>query len=259
MNQGEVVISRRHVNRNLVALRSAIYWCVLLISTLIWAWPVLFSVIFPLRVRHAIMRVWPRFNLWALKLICGIRYKIEGMENLPDKPSIIFAKHSSTWETLALQIAVPNAIYVAKKELLYIPFFGWAMAVLNFLTIDRSAGRKAIAYMVEQAKDRLSKGLWIIIFPEGTRKAVGAEPEYKIGGAVMAEKTRAPVVPVAHNAGIFWPRHSFLKWPGEITIWFGPAIETDHLDAEQIRAKARDVIEAKMQELLGITEYEVRY
>ncbi|MCB1754729.1 MAG: 1-acyl-sn-glycerol-3-phosphate acyltransferase [Gammaproteobacteria bacterium] len=240
----------RQANKTLVAIRSFLYWILLTVSTVIWAWPILLSAVFPLQVRFKIMRVWPRFNMWALKTICGIRYRVEGLENLPKEPSIIFAKHASTWETIALQLLIPPAVYVAKKQLLYIPFFGWAMAVLNFVTIDRSAGRRAIVYMVEQAKDRLARGFWIIIFPEGTRKPIDAEPDYKIGGAVMAAKTGAKVVPVAHNAGIFWPRHSFLKWPGEVTVWFGPAIETNGLSAEEIRRTAQKVIESKMQELI---------
>lgn len=239
----------REANKTLVWVRSAIYWVVLALTTMIWAWPILLSVVFPLETRFKVMRVWPRFNLWALKVICGVRYRVEGQENLPTEPSIIFAKHSSAWETIALQLLIPPAVYVAKKELLKIPFFGWALSVLNFITIDRAAGRRAIVHMVQQAKDRLSRGLWIIIFPEGTRKGVNDELDYKIGGAVMASKTNAKVVPVAHNAGIFWPRHSFLKWPGEVVVWFGPAIDTTDLNAEQIRNQAEEAIETKMVEL----------
>lgn len=250
----QVVAKARQANKALVTIRSLVFFALMVVSTLVWSVPVLTSVIFPLKVRFAIMRVWPRFNLWALEIICGVKYRVEGLENLPDEPSIVFSKHSSTWETLALQLLIPPAVYVAKKELLYIPFFGWAMAVLNFLTIDRSAGRKAILYMVEQARDRFSRGLWIIIFPEGTRKSIGAEPDYKIGGAVMAQKTGAPIVPVAHNAGVYWPRHSFLKWPGEITVWFGPSIETKNKKAEQIRQETETVIETKMKELLASGE-----
>jgi 1-acyl-sn-glycerol-3-phosphate acyltransferase len=241
----------RQSNRVLVALRSSVFFVFMVVSTIVWAIPVLLSIVFPLRVRFRIMRVWPRMNLWMLRVICGVRYRIEGLENLPDEPSVVFAKHSSTWETLALMFFFPPAVYVAKKELLYIPFFGWAMAVLNFLTIDRSAGRRAIKYMVDHAKERFSRGLWIIIFPEGTRKPIGAPLDYKIGGAVIAAKTGAPVVPVAHDAGVFWPRKSFLKWPGEITVWIGPPISSKDKSAEAIRNEARDVIEAKMQELLA--------
>lgn len=241
----------RQANRPLVAIRSAIFMLIMVVSTMVWWLPVVLSVVLPLRVRFAVMRVWPRFNIWALKVICGVRYRMEGLENLPDQPAIVFSKHSSTWETLILQLVIPPAVYVAKKELLYVPFFGWAMGVLNFLTIDRSAGRRAVLYLVEQAKDRLSRGLWIIIFPEGTRRPIDAPPEYKVGGPVMAQKTGAPVVPVAHDAGIFWPRHSFLKWPGEITVWFGPAIETSGKTSEQIKAEAQEVIENRMKELLA--------
>lgn len=236
--------------RPLVALRSALYMVVLVISTCVIAGPVMLSIVLPLRYRFAIMRTWPRLNLWALDKICGLRYRVKGEENLPDQAAIVFAKHSSTWETLALQMLIPPAVYVAKKELLYIPFFGWAMAVLNFLTIDRSAGRKAIRYLVDQAVDRLERNLWIIIFPEGHRMPIDAAPNYKIGGAMMAARTGAPVVPVAHNAGVFWPRHSFMKWPGEITVSFLPPIETQGKKPDVILAEAQEVIEAEFQALL---------
>lgn len=245
----EWIANYRQANIVSVFIRSSIYWLFLAVTTILWAWPVLFSVVFPVTTRFKVMRVWPKMNLYALRIICGISYRVEGEENLPDRPAIVFSKHSSTLETLLLQLHIPPAVYVAKKELLYIPFFGWGMAVLNFITIDRSAGHRAMVYMVQQAKDRLTRGLWVIIFPEGTRMAIDAAPDYKIGGAMMAAKTGAPVVPVAHNAGIFWPRKSFLKWPGEATIWFGPAIETDGVKARAILDQAQEVIEGKMKEL----------
>ncbi len=242
----------RQANKTWVAIRSAFFWILFASSTVIWAFPILLSVVFPLRVRFKVMRVWPHFNLWALKVICGVNYRIEGKENIPATASIVFSKHSSTWETIALQLMLPPAVYVAKKELLYVPFFGWAMSVLNFVTIDRSAGRRAIKFLVDQAKERFSRGLWIIIFPEGTRKAVGAEPDYRIGGAVIAQKCGVPIVPVAHNAGVYWPRHSFLKWPGEIVIAFLPLISSEGKKPDIIRDEVQHVIENKMNELLNL-------
>ena len=242
--------TRQASSRQLVAIRSTIYMLVLVVSTCVIAGPVMLSVVLPLKYRFAIMRTWPRLNLWALEKICGVRYRVKGRENLPNEAAIVFSKHSSTWETIALQMLIPPAVYVAKKELLYIPFFGWAMAVLNFLTIDRSAGLKAIRYLVDQAVDRLGRGLWIIIFPEGHRMPIDAAPNYKIGGAMMAARTEAPVVPVAHNAGVFWPRHSFLKWPGEITVSFLPPIETKGKKPDAILAEAEAVIEEEFKALL---------
>jgi len=240
----------RQANKAFVTIRSAIFWVFFALSTIFVAVPVVLSVVFPLRVRFKIMHAWPHFNLWALKWICGVSYRVEGRENLPSGASLVCAKHSSTWETIALQLIVPPAVYVAKKELLYIPFFGWAMSVLNFVTIDRKAGRRAIKYMVDQAIDRFARGIWIIIFPEGTRKAVGDVPDYKIGGAVMAQKTGVLVVPIAHNAGIYWPKHSFLKWPGEIVVCILPPIESKGKKASVIVEEVQNVIEAKMQDLI---------
>ncbi|MDO6461340.1 lysophospholipid acyltransferase family protein [Granulosicoccaceae sp. 1_MG-2023] len=250
MSEDLLTRTRKASSRRLVALRSAIYMVVMVLSTCIIAWPVMLSIVLPLKYRYAVMRTWPRVNMWALEKICGVRYTVKGRENLPSEPSIVFAKHSSTWETIALQMLIPPAVYVAKKELLYIPLFGWAMAVLNFLTIDRSAGRRAIRYLVDQAVDRLGRGMWIIIFPEGHRMAIDAEPNYKIGGAMMAARTGAPVVPVAHNAGVFWPRHSFLKWPGEITVSFLPPLQTEGKKADVILAEAQQAIETEFQALL---------
>lgn len=235
--------------RPVLYLRSILFLAGFSVLTVVYAFPMMLSFAIPLLWRYRLLRLYPRITLWLLKVFCGLSHTIEGLENLPDRPSIIFSKHQSTWETLALSLYMPAAVYVAKRELLWIPFFGWGMAALRFITIDRSAGRKAIEQIVSQAKDRLARGLWVIIFPEGTRRAAGAAPQYKMGGAVMAAETGAPVVPVALNAGEFWPRHSLIKWPGKITLLIGPPIDTAGKTAEQIRDQSQTWIETRMGDI----------
>ncbi len=242
-------MKKLHYSRPVLLLRSAVYLFVLTLNTVIYCGPMMLSFVTPLMWRYRIVKFYPLVNLWLLKVLCGLSYRIEGIENLPDSPAIIFSKHQSTWETLCFIARFPPAAYVAKRELLWIPFFGWGMAALRYITIDRSSGRKAIEKLVIQAKDRLARGLWIIVFPEGTRRPPGASPQYKIGGAVMAVESGALVVPVALNSGEFWPRHSLIKWPGEITLSIGPAIDTIGKKPEQVRAEARQWIEAKMEKI----------
>jgi 1-acyl-sn-glycerol-3-phosphate acyltransferase len=160
-------------------------------------------------------------------VICGIRYEVEGAENIPDEPCVIMCKHQSSWETLALQVVFPPQAWVLKRELLWIPFFGWGLASLNPIAIDRSAGRKALNQVVEQGRARLDSGAWVVIFPEGTRIPTGEIGKFGMGGAFLAVETGYPVIPVAHNAGKAWPKHGFLKYPGVIKLVIGDKITID--------------------------------
>ncbi len=238
------------LSRPVLYLRSLLFLLLFGLNTIVYALPMVLAFLLPLMWRYRLLKVYPLVSLWLLKVCCGLRYRVEGRENLPETPSIVFAKHQSTWEALGLILCLPAAAYVAKRELLWIPFFGWGMASLRYITIDRSAGRKAIVHIIRQARDRLARGLWIIIFPEGTRRPVGASLQYKMGGAIMAVKTGAAVVPIALNSGEFWPRSGFIKWPGEITLSIGPAIETRDKQAEQVRDEAQQWIETKMAEIV---------
>jgi len=158
-------------------------------------------------------------------------------------------KHQSTWETYFLPTVFYPGVYVAKKSLQYIPIFGWALYVLKFIMIDRQSGRSAINQMCEQAADRLARNRWVIVFPEGTRRPVGAPPNYRIGGALIAQDVPTDVLPVAMNAGEFWPRMGFIKWPGEITVSIGPVIRSEGKIAAEILAETQDWIEARMQQI----------
>lgn len=207
--------------------------------------------VFPLRfeLRFKVISQWANFNLWWLELTCGVHYQVDGEENITDGAAIIFCKHQSTWETLALQRLFPAQVWLLKRELLWIPIYGWGLAVLKPIAIDRSSGRKAIKQLVSKGIEALKANRWVVIFPEGTRTPYGAETEYKMGGAILAEKSGYPVIPVAHTAGYYWPRHSFLKKPGTIRLSIGPAIQTEGKKAQQIMQEAKDWIEGRMQEI----------
>lgn len=186
----------------------------------------------------------------SAKYVCGINYKIIGAENIPqDNRFIIFSKHQSTWETLFLLFYFPNMSIILKKELLSIPFFGWGLRAIRPIAIDRSAGRAAIAELNEQGALRLQQGLCILCFPEGTRKSPGEIPDYKVGGAMLASKTAAPILPIALNSGECWPKRGFLKKPGCISVIISPTIETEGKKTSIILQEAQDEIEGKMNQI----------
>jgi 1-acyl-sn-glycerol-3-phosphate acyltransferase len=184
--------------------------------------------------------------IWWLRVTCNITHKISGLENLPSTPSIILSKHQSAWETLAFQAIFPEQSYVMKRELLWIPIFGWGLAMSSPIAIDRSAGRDSLKKLVKKGKDRLNKGLWVVIFPEGTRKSPGERGKYHIGGAWLATHTNTQIVPVAHNAGKFWAKNSFIKKAGVIQLHIGLPIQAAGLKADAANHLTEAWIEAEM-------------
>lgn len=204
---------------------------------------------FRFQIRYGFIRQWALFNLWWLRVTCGVHMRVKGVENIPENNAIIFCKHQSTWETLALQKVFPPQIWLLKKQLLMIPFFGWGLAMLEPISIDRSKGARALKQLIIEGKKRLARGRWVVIFPEGTRSHAAGDKRYHKGGAVLAEKSGYPVVPVAHNAGKHWVYKQFLKVPGTIEMSIGPAIQTEGKSANEILQQARDWIEAEMQQL----------
>ncbi len=196
--------------------------------------------------RYRVTSSWTFIMLFLLRHVCGIRYQLTGAENIPKTPSIILSKHQSAWETLAFQEIFPPQVWVLKKELLWIPFFGWGLAMTSPIAIDRSARKKALEQIVEQGKDRLNQGFWIVIFPEGTRIPPGQRGRYRIGGAWLATHTDTLVVPVAHNAGELWGRNSFIKYPGTITVSIGKPIDPTDMEAGELNAQVETWIETEM-------------
>ena len=203
----------------------------------------------PPLARYRIISGWSRLVVLLARLILRIDWQIEGRENLPARPSVILAKHQSAWETMAFQLIFPPQVHVLKRELLWIPFFGWGLAMLAPIAIDRNDRRRALRQLLDQGRDRLARGYCIVIFPEGTRVAPGARAEYQPGGAWLATKAAAPVVPVAHNSGEYWRRNAFLKYPGTITVSIGAAIDARELSAEELNRKVEEWIESEMRRL----------
>jgi 1-acyl-sn-glycerol-3-phosphate acyltransferase len=185
----------------------------------------------------------------AARVICGIHHDIKGLENVPVHPVIVMAKHQSAWETIALPTLLPPMSIVIKRELLWIPFFGWGMRMVSPIAIDRKAGKEALKQIVAQGRARMAQGFWVLIFPEGTRVKSGEAGRYGIGGAWLAAQTRTPVLPVAHNAGEVWPKNSFLKYPGTITLSIGPVISSAGKKADALNEEVKNWIETEMSRL----------
>jgi 1-acyl-sn-glycerol-3-phosphate acyltransferase len=230
-------------------LRSFIFFIGMLIITPIFS--IITLLVFPLNnvTKSRIASGWAYCAMFWLSVTCNLRYEVTGLENIPDHPSVILCKHQSAWETIALQTIFPPQIWVMKRELLMIPFLGWAFVALAAIPIDRSAGREALKKLVANGKDRLARGLWVVIFPEGTRKAPGERGKYHIGGAWLASHTQSTVVPVAHNAGRYWRKNSFLKYPGTIQVVIGPPIETAGLKSDAVNQLVENWIEEEMLKL----------
>jgi 1-acyl-sn-glycerol-3-phosphate acyltransferase len=238
------------LSQSILSLRALAFWLVFASTTVLAAVIVMLMFPFSLRQRQTFVTSWVGFILWWLEVTCQLRYVVEGTENIPRQgAAIVFSKHQSTWETLALQRILPSQIWVAKRELLWIPFFGWGLALMKPIAIKRGTGRAAVMQLIRQGRERLKEGLWVIIFPEGTRVPPGQKGRYRIGGAVLAEHTGYPIVPVAHNAGEYWPRHSFIKRPGTVKVRIGPVITTVNRTAQEIMNDAEAWIESTMSEI----------
>lgn len=232
-------------------LRSAVYYLFTFVTVVVFAPLALLLRPLPYRLRYRAVGLWTHLNLWCLRAICRLGYRVRGVENIPSGPAIIMCKHQSAWETLAMQAIFPPHVWVLKRELLWLPIFGWGLATLEPIAIDRKAGRRAIQQVIDQGRDRLARGRWIMIFPEGTRVAPGVKHRYGLGGGVLAEQTGAPIVPVAHNAGLYWPRNSMLKKPGVVDVVIGPVIETRGRASADIMRDVETWIERESDRLLA--------
>jgi len=230
-------------------LRSLLFECVRLPLTVAFSFIALLTFPFKPHTRYCIITVWSHLMIFSVRVICGIHYRVIGRENLPHEPSIILSKHQSAWETLAFQEIFPPQVWVLKKSLLRIPFFGWGLAMMSPIAIDRSAGVRALRQTLEQGRERIAANWWIVMFPEGTRIPPGQRGHYHVGGAWLASQIGAKVVPVAHNAGTTWGRRSFIKYPGTITVSIGPALEPAGQKPEQLIKGVEDWIEQEVESL----------
>jgi 1-acyl-sn-glycerol-3-phosphate acyltransferase len=230
-------------------LRSALFALSLALLTPPYALLALATFPLPRMVRYRIISGWSRLVILLAKAVLKIDWRVEGSEHLPKRPSVILAKHQSAWETMAFQIIFPPQVHVLKRELLWIPFFGWGLALMSPIAINRSRGLAALREIARRGRERLEQGFWVVVFPEGTRVAPGAQREYQPGGAWLACAAGAPVVPVAHNAGLVWPRNAFLKRPGTVTVRIGPPIEAANRDPKTVNELAKTWIEEQQKAL----------
>lgn len=235
----------------MILVRSLLYYALLMLSVGVFGlWMLAVSLFVPVGVVDRAATRWGLLNLWLLRWLCNLDYRLTGLDNLPDKACIVMSKHQSAWETIALRGLLPDAqSWVLKKELLRLPVFGIGLRIARSIPIDRSAGRRAVLQVVNEGTERLSEGRWVIIFPEGTRTAPGERRKYGLGGAVLAERSGTPIVPIAHNAGVFWRRRGVRKYPGTIQMTIGPAIEPAGRKATTIMRDVEDWIEGQQEKL----------
>ncbi len=230
----------------MLIFRSLTFLLLQFLLTPIFSTLAIFTFPFSPLTRYRLISSYARTMIWLLRPICGISHRVTGAENIPREPCVVLCKHQSAWETLALQVIMPPQVWVLKRELLWLPFFGWGLAMTSPIAINRSDGKGAVKQLLKQGKQRLAQGFFVVIFPEGTRIPYGKRGKYKIGGALLAASGSVPVLPIAHDAGRLWGRNSFIKHPGLITISIGPVIPTSGLKAEEVNARAESWIESEV-------------
>jgi 1-acyl-sn-glycerol-3-phosphate acyltransferase len=230
-------------------VRSSLFVLALLLITPPYALIALATLPLPRMARYRVISGWSRLVIILARWILRIQWRVEGREHLPRRPAVILAKHQSAWETMAFQLIFPPQVHVLKRELLWIPFFGWGLALMSPIAIDRRRGLAALRAMAKKGALRLRQGFWVVVFPEGTRVAPGERRAYQPGGAWLAAAAGAPVVPVAHNAGLLWPRYAFLKRAGTVTVRIGPAIDPAGRDPATINRLAEAWIEEQQKAL----------
>lgn len=233
----------------ILLLRSLLFQAWFFVTVLIASLAVFLSWPLSHDFRFSIARRWGRAMLWGGRFFCGLDYVIEGEENIPSEPSVILIKHSTVFETYAQLVVFPRQTWVLKRELTWVPIFGWGLAAMNPIAINRSAGRTAVTQVIEQGRQRLAEGTWVTVFPEGTRMPAGQTRRYGVSGAALAKEAGCVIVPVAHNAGDFWPRRGLTKRPGLIRFCIGPPIDAGQRTPKETNAVVQDWIEGKMREI----------
>jgi len=204
----------------------------------------------PFQRLYGFARAWAHTNLWLLKVLCGLGWALEGREHIPREGAhVTMWKHTSTWETMAQMIVFPPQAWVLKREILWIPLVGWASWLLKCIAIDRGAGHRAVNQVLDLGRERLAAGIWVLIFPEGTRMAPGETRKYGMSGTLLASQAGCKLVPVAHDAGHYWPRRGLVKKPGVVRVVIGPAIEAAGRDPRELNAEVQDWIEGTMRGL----------
>jgi 1-acyl-sn-glycerol-3-phosphate acyltransferase len=230
----------------LLIVRSLLFLTGMIFSVIIWGPIIVLASFLSFERRYRIAQKWSRFIIWWLNRTCKVEHRISGLEHIPPGPAIIVAKHQSAWETVFLQQFMPPRAWVVKRELLWIPLFGWALATLNPIAINRKTPTSALKQILRQGKICLAQRRWVLIFPEGTRTAPGYRRPYGASGALLAVNSGCPILPIAHNAGEYWPRRGFLKRPGTVQLVFGPPIISTGRKAKELNAFVENWIETTM-------------
>jgi 1-acyl-sn-glycerol-3-phosphate acyltransferase len=237
-------------------LRSLLFLLFQIATVIPFAFASIVMLPLPLHQRYFVVIQWPRLMVWGARVICGVRWEMEGFENLPDGPCVLLSNHQSAWETMFIPSHMPREVcFVYKRELHYVPFFGWGLASLKMIHIDRNQGRDAFGSVVSQGSQRLAEGRWIIMFPQGTRVPVGERRPYKQGGTRLAVQLGVPVVPIAHNAGVCWPRNGFIKKPGLVTVSIGKPIPATGKTSDTLMSEVERWIETEMQRITPVVPH----
>jgi 1-acyl-sn-glycerol-3-phosphate acyltransferase len=229
---------------------SLVFTTMLFADSLLWGLAIVLFGWLPFRQLYQFARAWAWWHLWLGKILCGLDWVVEGREHIPREGAhISMWKHTTAWETIAQMIVFPPQAWVFKRELLWIPLVGWAAWLLKGISINRGAGHRAVNQVLDQGRERLAAGIWILIFPEGTRVEPGQARKYGMSGALLASQTGALIVPVAHNAGDFWPRRGLVKKPGLIRVVIGPPIASAGRDPRELNREVEAWIEGTMREI----------
>jgi 1-acyl-sn-glycerol-3-phosphate acyltransferase len=230
-------------------LKSLFFTAFMMVSALLFGGFMTLCFWSPYHTQFAIARSWARVQFWLLRRVCGLTFTVEGGERIPAGNHIVMSNHTSAWETIAQFLIFPPQVWVLKRELLWIPLIGWGLKLLRPISINRGAGHRAVNQVIEQGKDRLAAGLWIIIFPEGTRVVAGEKRKYGVSGALLATETGKLVVPLSHNAADFWVRRGIVKKPGTIRVIIGEPIAAAGKDARDLNDEVRRSIEAGLAQI----------
>jgi 1-acyl-sn-glycerol-3-phosphate acyltransferase len=238
----------------MLLIRSLLFTAYLMVSACAWGTAMALCFFLPHRAQFAMARSWAVCVLWVLQRLCRLTFVVEGRERIPAGNHIIMSKHTSAWETVALFVIFPPQVWVLKRELTWIPFVGWGLKMLRPIAINRGAGHRAVNQVIEQGAARLSAGLWVIIFPEGTRVVEGETRKFGVSGALLATATEKLVVPMSHDAGVYWRRRGIVKRPGVIHVIIGTPIESAGKEPRELNEEVRRAIESGLVRIAALRD-----
>ena len=235
----------------MILLRSLLFYLGYSLITIVWgSLSVVIGWVLPYRARFQfIIGAWTRMCLWWLRVTCGVRHSIEGTEHIPVEPCVVLCRHESTWETLFLQTLLAPQATIIKRELLWIPFFGWAFALNKPIAIDRGSPRSALRRLIKVGTERLQERIWVVLFPEGTRMPPGEIGKFQVGGVALASSADVPILVIAHNAGEHWPAHELRKKPGTIRVKIMPPIRPNGRDSKVLILESRQLLASGLADL----------